>query len=176
MPMNKGALGWLHWFNGDFSAALEVWRDWQRQLEEVKSPYRIFLAYLHAAKGNVGEAVRLIDQTRSDSPQHILTALGGLLKHGWLGEKEQALDAVTERLEQAVWWDDIWSLLLASGYAQIGENERAIHWLDHAIDYGIWNVRYLSERDPFLPKLRSDERFGPLMEKARRLSESPATS
>jgi TolB-like protein len=172
MPMNKGALGWLHWFNGDFNAALDVWRDWQRQLEEVKSPYRIFLAYLHAADGNVGEAVRLIDQTRSDSPQHILTALGLLLKHGWLGEKEQALAAVTERLEQAVWWDDIWSLLLAGGYAQIGENERAIHWLDHTIDYGIWNVRYFSERDPFLAKLRSDERFAPLMEKARRLSES----
>jgi hypothetical protein len=79
---------------------------------------------------------------------------------------------VTERLEQAVWWDDIWSLLLAGGYAQIGENERAIHWLDHTIDYGIWNVRYFSERDPFLAKLRSDERFAPLMEKARRLSES----
>ena len=172
MPMNKGALGWLHWFNGDFNAALDVWRDWQRQSEEVKSPYRVYLAYLHAANGNVGEAVRLIDQTRSDSPQHILTALGTLLKHGWLGEKEQALEAVTERLEQAVWWDDIWSLLLAGGYAQIGESERAIHWLDHAIDYGIWNVRYFSEQDPFLAKLRSDERFEPLMEKARRLSES----
>jgi TolB-like protein len=172
VPMNKGALGWLHWFNGDFNAALEVWRDWQRQLEEVKSPYRIFLAYLHAADGNVGEAIRLIDQTRRDSGQHILTALGALLKHGWLGEKEQALAAVTERLEQAVWWDDIWSLLLAGGYAQIGEHERAIHWLDHTIDYGIWNVRYLSERDPFLAKLRPDERFDPLMEKARRLSQS----
>jgi TolB-like protein len=171
-PMNKGGLGWLHWFNGDFSAALEVWRDWQRESEEVKSPYRVYLAYLHAADGNVTEAIRLIDQTRSDSPQHILTALGVLLKHGWLEEKEQALAAVTERLEQAVWWDDIWSLLLAGGYAQVGENERAIHWLDHTIDYGIWNVRYFSERDPFLAKLRSDERFGPLMEKARRLSES----
>ncbi len=78
---------------------------------------------------------------------------------------------VTGRLEQAVWWDDIWSLLLAGGYAQIGANERAIHWVDHAIDYGICTVRYLSERDPFLAKLRSDERFGPLMEKASRLSE-----
>jgi TolB-like protein len=174
-PMNKGGLSWLHWFNGGFSAALEGWRDWQRESEEVKSPYRVYLAYLHAANGNVGEAVRLIDQMRSDSPQHILTALGALLKHAWLGEEEQALEAVTERLEQAVWWDDIWSLLLAGGYALIGENERAIHWLDHAIDYGIWNVRYLSERDPFLAKLRSDERFDTLMEKARRLSESPAT-
>jgi len=173
MPMNKGALGWLHWFNGDFNAALDVWRDWQRQLEEVKSPYRIFLAYLHAAGGNAEEAVRLVDQVISDSPHHILTALGALLKHGWLGQEEQALEAVTERLEQAVWWDDIWSLLLAGGYAQIGENERAIHWLDHTIDYGIWNVRYFSERDPFLAKLWSDERFDPLMEKARRLSESP---
>ena len=108
----------------------------------------------------------------SDSPQHILTALATLLKHAWLGEREQALAAVTERLEQAVWWDDVWSLLLAAGYAQMGENDRAIQWLDHTIDYGICNVRYLRERDPFLAKLRSDERFDPLMEKARRLSES----
>jgi TolB-like protein len=171
-PMNRGGLGFLHWLNGDYNAALEGWQDWQHELEEAKSPYRNLLAYLHAADGNVGEAVRLADQMASDSPGHILTALATLLKHAWLGEREQALAAVTERLEQAVWWDDVWSLLLAGGYAQIGENERAIHWLDHTIDYGIWNVRYFSERDPFLSKLRSDERFGPLMEKARRLSES----
>ncbi len=169
-PLNKGALGWLHPFNGDFDAALEGWADWQRECERVKSPYRIFLAYLHAANGNVDEAVRLVDQVRTDSPQHSLTALGTLLKHAWLGEKEPALDAVPERIEQALKWDDLWSLLMAGGYAQLGESGRAIHWLEQAIDNGICNVAFLQDHEPFLQGLRTDDRFRTLMEKAERLS------
>jgi len=174
--MNKAAPGWLHWMNGDYRAALDGWRDWQRECEDVRSPYRIFLAYLQAASGNVAEAVRLVDQTRSDSPEHVLTALGTLLEHAWLGERGQALAAITDRVEQAVAWDDIWSLLLACGYAALGENERALRWLNHAIDYGICNVTYFRDRDPFLVSIRADDRFEKLMLKARSLSDSLAES
>jgi tetratricopeptide (TPR) repeat protein len=169
-PMNKGAPGFLYWLNGDFHGAVQAFSDWQRGCEGVKSPYRIFLAYLHAGSGNVDEAVRLLDQVMADSPQHILTALATLLRHAWLGEKELALNAVPARNQQAIRWDDIWSLLMAVGYAQVGESESAIHWLDRTIDNGIHNVEFLQHHEPYLQRLRTDERFHSLMEKAGGLS------
>lgn len=170
--MNKGAPGWLHWMRGEYGAALEGWMDWQRDCEEVKSPYRIFLAYLHAADGNVAEGVRLVDQARDDSPEHVLTSLGTLLKHAWLGDRRRALAAVTDHVERAVAWDDIWSLLLTCGFAAAGDTERALQWLDHTIDYGICNVAYLRDHEPFLARLRTDDGFEKLMEKARSRSDS----
>jgi TolB-like protein len=169
-PMNKGALGWLHIYNGDFDAALEAWRDWQRECETLKNPYRIWLAYLHAANGNLDEAVRLVDLAIADSPQHILTALGTLLKHAWLGEKEQALEAVPEPFEEALKWDDGWTLLMAVGYAVIEETDRALHWLDLTIENGITNVAFYQAHLPFFEGLRMDDRFQGLMEKAATLS------
>ncbi|MFH1765002.1 MAG: hypothetical protein ABIF09_12515 [Gemmatimonadota bacterium] len=171
-PMNKGAMGWFHMFEGEFDAALEGWGDWQAEAERVKSPYRVFLAYFHAAVGNLDEAVRLIDQMISDSPQHTLTALGAFLKQAWLGDKGQSPGPLQERIEKALWWDDGWSILVTGGYALLGEDERAFKWLDHAIDCGISNVAFLQEGDPFLRRLRSLEPFPSLMEKAERLSRS----
>ena len=171
-PIATSALGFFYLFNGDFSAAVKAWSKWQRTMEEVTSPFLAFCAWLNAMSGDFDEAIRLINQIVSLLPGHVLSEVGSFLKHAWLGERQQALGAVTERLEQAAWWDDLYSLWMAECYAVIGEYDRAFHWLDHTVDYGITNVRFLGESDLFLENLRSDKRFKELLEKARRFSDS----
>jgi hypothetical protein len=61
---------------------------------------------------------------------------------------------------------------MADGFAQIGETDLALHWLEHAINQGLAYVPFLSKYDPFLENLRSDPRFDFLMKKAQRLSDS----
>ena len=102
----------------------------------------------------------------------MMAEFGLLLRHAWHGERQAALETITERLEQAAWWDDLYALWVAEASALVGELDRAVSWLDHAIDYGIANVRFLSEHDPFLASLRSHDRFASLMEKAKRVSET----
>jgi serine/threonine-protein kinase len=170
-PMNKGAMGWIHSFNCDFSAALKVWRDWQQVLEQAKSTFRLWLAWLHATNGNLEEAFRIIDQMAQDSPGHPMADGGSFLKHALLGDRERTLGAVTEQLEQAAWWDDAYSLFMADGYALVGELDRAFPWLDHSIDYG-WCNPYFLEHEPLIENLRSDVRFKASLERAKRLSES----
>jgi len=170
-PVAQSAPGWLHWFRGDFRAAIESFREALQDLEK-KPLFLLWLAWVYAANGNLDEALRLVDQMMRDMPGHLMADLASFLKHAWLGEREHALAAVSGPLEQGVCWDDFYSLCMADGYALIGEHDRALHWLNHAIDYGIANVSFLSECDPFLKSLRTDERFEALMDKARRLSES----
>ncbi len=89
-----------------------------------------------------------------------------MLEHALRGEREQALKAVTTDLEQAAWWDDYFPIFLAGAYALIGERERALHWVDRAIDMGTTNASFLGEHEPFLRSLRGDPGFEALLEKA----------
>jgi tetratricopeptide (TPR) repeat protein len=171
-PVNHGALAWLHMFNGEFRKTIDAMSAWQRELEEAKSPFLALFAWFYATSGYFDQAYRIIDSFGRENPDHVMTELMSFLKHAWLGQKEQALEYVTDRLEKAAWWDDFYSLWMAEGYALVGKHDDAFHWLDHAIDYGVTNVRFLEEHDAFLQNLRSDERFKILIDKARRLSES----
>jgi len=61
---------------------------------------------------------------------------------------------------------------MAECYALIGEVDRALEWVDHAIHMGTTNVAFLGEHAPFLGALRGNCQFEALLDKARRLSES----
>jgi len=172
-PLNKGAMAWFHWWHeGKFTKAIEVWADFFSVLEEESSPVRFLHAYLSASAGRISEAEALVERLLSEFPTHLLTSLGVFLRHAWRGETRQALQSVTEDLEKAARWDDMWPIVMADAYALINEKERAFHWLEHGIEYGICHVPYFREHDPFLANLRGDGRFQELMEKAARLSGS----
>jgi hypothetical protein len=174
--INGGAKGWLAWFEGDFGAAMTAWADWWRTMEDQKSATILVLAYFRAASGDVPGAIAIVNRMQADTPSHLLTTLGVFLKYAWLGQKPEALAAVTGELEEAALWDDVWPLFLAAGYSLIGELDAGFHWLDQAVGHGIMNVRYLNERDPFLANLRDDPRFAGVLEKAASSSAAVAAA
>jgi hypothetical protein len=162
--------GIIQYVVGDFAAAVDAFREPIRDFEKSPLP-NLMYAVCQACSGHVAEGVHIMDQIAKDMPGRN-GDLASFLKHAWLGDKDSALGSITEDLEQAAWWDDIYPLWIADGYALTGEPDRAFHWLEHAIDYGIRNVPFLSQHDPFLENLRSDPRFDALMGKAQRLSDS----
>ncbi len=172
-PLNPGGNcvpGWVRWLMGDSAGALEVLRKLKPHMENAWF-YVLMYAFIHATSGDVGEAVAIVDQSFPHTSGPIMD-LAAFLKHTWVGEREQALEAVTDQLEQAALYDETMSLWMADGHALIGEPDLAFHWLDHAVDRGFANVPFLSRHDPFLENVRSDKRFATLMDKARALTES----
>ncbi|NJD20908.1 MAG: hypothetical protein FIA95_16690 [Gemmatimonadetes bacterium] len=157
------------WYAGDFRTVIGLWKTWRT----AESPLpRLYLAYFHAASGGLDEAFDLFGKIRRDAPEHAAAALGAFLLHALRGEPQQAIAAVTGTLEQAAWWDDFTPVLMADGYALIGDKERALRWVSRAIDMGTTNAAFLGEHEPFLRSLRGDPRFDALLAKADRLSES----
>jgi len=160
------------WYAGDFGTVLDLWKTWRTS----ESPMvRLAVGYFHAASGGIEEAIELFGKILRDSPEHPAAAAGAFLRHALRGEPQQALAAVTETLEQTAWWDDFSPVLMADGYALIGEQERALYWVDRAIEMGTTNVAFLGEHEPFLRSLRGNPRFEELLEKAARLSEALAS-
>jgi len=162
-------LGYVHMFEGDFRAAVQVWREHLGYVES--SPMWLSeYATLVALSGDISEAVQIADH--ASTMPGLCANLALFMKHAWLGERKQALETVTPELEIAARIDEFTSLQMAESYALIGEPDHAFDWLEHAIDCGLCNVSFLSEHDPFLAQLGSDRRFATLMHKARKLSES----
>ena len=52
---------------------------------------------------------------------------------------------------------------MAHGYALIGEKEKALDWLENAINRGFIAYPFLTKHDPFLENIRGEERFQYLM-------------
>ncbi len=64
--------------------------------------------------------------------------------------------------------DEYWSYLMAAAYAQVGETDLALDWLDHAVRVRGWvDYVYFTRHDRFLERVRSTPRFQELMAFAR---------
>jgi tetratricopeptide (TPR) repeat protein len=171
-PLTEGNwlwLGYVHFYDGNFRAAVQVWREHLGYVES-SAMWLSEYAMLVALSGDISEAVQIADQVSRMPGLYADLAL--FMKHAWLGERKQALETITQELEIAAHIDEFTALQMAESYALIGEPDHAFHWLEHAIDCGLCNVPFLSEHDPFLAPLRSDSRFDALMDNARRLCAS----
>ncbi|MBN1570404.1 MAG: AAA family ATPase [Acidobacteria bacterium] len=169
-PEVRGARGFFHIFQGDFRAAAEALKECQQEMEITNSPSMIFAVWLHALSGNYGEAIRLADRVKLGLSGHIIAALASFFQNALHGEKAQALAVLTPQLEEAARWNEIYSLMMAEGYALLGEHDAAFPWLERAIDYGIMNIPFLSLHDGLLASLRSDARFTHVIEKVTKIS------
>ena len=171
-PLAKTSHGWRFVFLGQFQKAVVEFSEWQRVMEQINSPANIWFVWFHGLNNDFKESFRIVDQVISSHPKHLMAFLGSFMKYSWLKERQKAIDSVTEALEKAAWWDDFFSLTMAEGYSVIKEYDKAFHWLNRAIDYGITNIPFLTEYDHFLENLRSDERFTTCIQKAARILES----
>jgi hypothetical protein len=52
---------------------------------------------------------------------------------------------------------------VADFFAMLDERERALEWLETAVNRGFINHPYLSKYDPFFAKFRDEERFKGLL-------------
>lgn len=178
-PMNllsKTSLGWRLFFEGKFQKAIDEFADFQRQLEQFNSTFLLWFVWLNGLNRNYKEAFRLTDKLTNDHPKHIVSNLAQFIKYAWLNEKQEAMKYLNRDVEQAAWWDDGYSMMMAECYSVLEEYDEAFKWLDRAIDYGLTNIPFLKEYDHFLDNLRSHYQFNSSLKRAGELLKSFASN
>jgi serine/threonine protein kinase len=142
---------------GDTEGAI---RAEQRVLEQapanISAIWVLSTAYLD--QGNTSAARALLEEKRS------LFSGNYLWKHSWalmlaaegkLDEARQAMDEQTLRFADVVFWS---TTPTADFYALLGENSKALDWLQKAVRNGDERIDYF-RRNPRLASIRNDPRF-----------------
>jgi TolB-like protein len=113
-------------------------------------------------------AIRSFFGTREGLWARLVSVLGAALEH----DSEGVLRRIDGDFERWAAKDLLYSWWTAIALTQIGETERALSWLETAVERGNINYPYLSQYDPLLEELRGETRFTQLMERVSQEWES----
>ncbi len=170
LPINIVIKGVTYCYQGDFDQALH----WASR-GYIMDPHAPLLqwtqAILLAWSGKHDEAILMVDELARNAPEWVYTQHGLFLKHALRGEKQLALQYDTVDLTLEAKYDMHFALHVAHCFTLIDEKEKALNFLEHSIRNGMLNHPFLSQFDPLLENLRTDERFKKLMEQTKVLQE-----
>ena len=165
-PITPGLVSGLRIAQGRLEeAVLPARRAIERAPEAL--PMHILLAWWLARAGHREEASEILGQVGTAMAGTVNGSLAGFLQSALEGNAEAALTHVTSAMEQEV-RSDVWTTLVADGYALLGRKADALRWVQIAIDCGYIDYPMFTRLDPFLASLREEPGFLKLMEPVRR--------
>ncbi|MFC1563622.1 protein kinase [candidate division KSB1 bacterium] len=169
-PLNHIVSGSTYWMKGEYDNALNSYNN-ALKLEPDIMLAKFFRTYMLFLSNQYDKAYAVIDRMEkeesADQMYKVFTGWLLFLKHALKGEKDKALELITEDIRNFFWNDSYLPELGAGGFALINEKDEAIRWLERAVERGFIHYPYLSEMDPFLENIRGDNRFKKLMERVK---------
>ena len=158
--------GYLDILGGNFEKAPESYQK-MSQMDPHNPVSLWFYAWSLTFVRRNEEAYALIEKLAENAPGTVYASLGLFTLYALQGKKKEALDVVTPQLEIAAKGVEYLSRDMAHGYALIEEKEKALDWLENAVDRGFIAYPFLNENDPFLENVRGEERYKKLMERVK---------
>ncbi len=128
---------------------------------------KFFRSRLFYEQGKVDDAIALISEVLEHNPKMhgIRPVLAIYLARQ--GKTEEARAQLTEKVEEAADADHDSSLWMAGAHALLGDKEKALHWLEHAVKLGNLNYPWY-EKVSILESIRSEPRFIELIENLKK--------
>jgi TolB-like protein/thioredoxin-like negative regulator of GroEL len=163
LPISKS---YMHCASGRFDLALETLEESaDTEINDMKK--RLLYAMIFIYTDRPENASREVEALERDLPGSYLARLMRLFLDAYEGEKASVEGIMTPDFAAATRQDSQYSTTVAAAYAVLGENDEALDWLENAIDGGFNNYIFFSQHDPFLKRLRKEERFKELMKQAK---------
>lgn len=130
--------------------------------------FRFWEAWYLAGNDRVDESVALLDRLAAERADDLVAALSLSLKYALRHDREQARQALDKKNREILWNDPEGPWLMAGVFALLDDQDEALVWLERAVARGWTNYPLFSRLDPFLAKIRNEERFKKLMERLKR--------
>lgn len=155
----NAALGWIYYYAGDYERAVE---QCSRTLEldaEFQLAY-LWIGLAHERMGKPEEAVRTLERALALSPRSAITMAALAHAYATAGRRRQAGELLRELLSSGERY--VPSFEVAKVYLALGEQDRALEWLEKAYDQRSHSMAFLKV-DPQLVSLHPDPRFRDLL-------------
>jgi serine/threonine protein kinase/tetratricopeptide (TPR) repeat protein len=117
--------------------------------------------------GKIDEASAVIDQMVKSSKDNVMTKSALVYKYAFLKDRTNLFKVMTPDFEETCRADPAASEWIASALALVGEKEKALDWLDNAVNRGFINYPFLAEKDRWLAGIRGEARFKKLLERVK---------
>ncbi len=162
--MNQLVPGAIAAVEGRFEDAVAAGR--REQEIDRSPPARVMYAIALIRAGHVDEAHEVIDGLTRDAPDVFATRLGVFMQEAVRGHHRLACETITPTDEIVARRHPYLAWHLGAGFAMLGEADRAIEWLDHAVRWGFVSYPFLMS-DPLLERLRGEPGFSALAERTK---------
>jgi TolB-like protein len=152
----------VYFYEGRFDLALEpVRKSYQMDPGNPGTASLYAITLIHNRK--IDEASSVIDQMVQTFRDNGFTKLALVHKYAFLNDRTDLFKMMTPDLQTSV----IGSSMLAGALALIGEKEKALDWLENAVNLGFINYPYIAETDPWLASIRGETRFKKILERVK---------
>jgi TolB-like protein/cytochrome c-type biogenesis protein CcmH/NrfG len=165
-PVSRCMPAWADVLDGNFAAAVEPYRQ-MFEMDPANPMARLFYVWVLVLNRRADAAGVVLETFPPEVRDTVPARLAFFLAHALAGNRREAQAALTPEIEAVATATDVFPRLLAQGFALAGMPERAMHWLEIAVDRGFINHPFLTRHDPFFRSLRNDPRFVQLMEIVR---------
>ena len=169
-PQNAPLPDFCAFMDGNLALGVRAGRVWQER--DPGNPIARWVYGSGLARNQQIDDARTIFAGLEAKPDNgAFSRMAAMFLRALAGDREGTFAAVTPDLVEAARVDWQYSWEVASGYALVGATDQALDWLQNAVTRGFINYTFLSQHDPLLASLRSDERFQALMADARKRHE-----
>ncbi len=166
-PINYLFLGFNYYALGRYEKAMELFQK-SSQFDPDFFWGNYWYAIFHGILNKSEESFRLLDQAaKQEHLPEVHVNLIHFYKLALKGEKEKAMDELTDETKKYIWNDPDLTGLMPGWYALIGQKEDSLKILEHAINRGWINYPLFNENDPLLENIRGEPRFKKLMERVK---------
>ena len=157
--------GFVYFYDGKYHDAIDPFR---HMIEiDPKNPLNYFYAWALANCDRMKEAIPFLTKDIKNEAKTGQVSFGEMLRFALLKDKEKVLNILTPDFHKTFSRSGASSHLISSILASLGEKEKAMSWLENAVDRGFLNYPLLAEKDPFLENIRGEDRFIKLMKKVK---------
>ncbi len=165
-PMTESITGWNYFYGGKFDLAQDSFLSAYNSTPQSRMN-QFWKALILFYMGRADDSLEFINNCIEEPPVDSWTQMTVFLKYIIKGEKNKLKKLLTPEFNKIHWFDPQNSYLIAACYSYIDEKDKSFKWLEHAVERGIINYPFINEYDPLLKNIRSEERFGILMDKVK---------
>lgn len=163
-PLTHCMPAWADILEGNFAAAIEPYRK-MFEMDPGNPMARLFYLWVLLLNRRDDLISTILESYPQDVRETVPARVAFFVAAALTANRRGAsLPALTPQVEAAANGTDVFARILAGGYAIAGNSDRALHWLEVAVDRGFINYPFLSRFDPSLENLRRDQRFSRLMD------------
>jgi TolB-like protein len=162
--ISRFPLGWACATEGDWSGAQAVFEDMGRSDPAVRF-VKFHLMMPLARLGRTADACALADETVAEDASDMFAEAAMLFKSALRGERRCLVAGVEGARREYYWHDPEFPQWIAGWLTLVGENDRALDWLERWVDRGAINHPLLARNDPFLERLHGELRFQRLLDR-----------